>query len=104
MQVPWYGIVPFAALLLAIAVFPLLPPARHLWERRRFQLALSLALGIPAALWMWAAGGRLEVVHAVLDYAEFVTLLGALFVVSGGVFLAGDIEATPKNNTLFLAA
>ena len=102
MTVPWYGILPFAALLAAIATFPLMPRTRHLWERRGFQLLLSLSLGLPMAAWCWSLGGRPAVIHAVVEYLSFITLLFALFVVSGGVFVAGDIRATPRNNTLFL--
>jgi Na+/H+ antiporter NhaD/arsenite permease-like protein len=43
------------------------------------------------------------VIHALVEYGAFITLLFSLFVVSGGVFVAGDIQATPRNNTLFLA-
>ena len=43
-------------------------------------------------------------IHALVEYGAFITLLLSLFVVSGGVFVAGDIQATPRNNTLFLAA
>ncbi|MCL4807823.1 MAG: sodium:proton antiporter [Thermoanaerobaculia bacterium] len=103
MTIPWYGLLPFAALLAAIATFPLMSRTRHLWEKRRFQLLVALALGIPMAVWVWSLGGRAEVVHALVEYGSFITLLLALFVVSGGVFVAGDIRATPRNNTLFLA-
>ena len=37
------------------------------------------------------------------DYVPFVVLLGALFVVTGGIHLSGDIMATPKTNAMFLA-
>ena len=104
MTVPWYGVLPFAALLAAIATFPLLPGTKHLWEKRLFQLAVALALGVPMAVWVVSIGGTWEVVHALVEYVEFITLLLALFVVTGGVFIAGDIQATPRNNTLFLAA
>jgi len=104
MTVPWYGLLPFAALLAAIATFPLMSRTRHLWEKRRFQLLVALVLGVPMAVWVWSLGGRAEVVHALVEYASFITLLFSLFVVSGGVFVAGDIRATPRNNTLFLAA
>ena len=104
MTVPWYGLLPFVALLAAIASFPLMPATKHLWEKRRFQLLLALVLGVPMAVWVWSLGGRTEVIHALVEYASFITLLFALFVVSGGVFVAGDIRATPRNNTLFLAA
>lgn len=104
MTVPWYGLLPFVALLAAIATFPLMSPTKHLWEKRRFQLSVALALGVPMAVWVWSLGGRTEVIHALVEYGEFITLLFSLFVVSGGVFVAGDIRATPRNNTLFLAA
>src|SRR5699024_3489606 len=43
------------------------------------------------------------VVGALIEYAQFIILLGSLFVASGGIFLSGDITATPRNNTIFLA-
>ena len=103
MLVPWWSILPFAALLACIAVFPLIHRTAHLWEKRAFQLGVALALGLPMAAWMWVAGESGAVVHAVVEYAQFITLLLALFVVSGGIFLSGDIRASPRNNTLFLA-
>jgi Na+/H+ antiporter NhaD/arsenite permease-like protein len=102
MTVPWYGLLPFVALLAAIATFPLMSRTRHLWEKRRFQLLVALVLGVPMGVWIWSLGGRAEVIHALVEYGAFITLLFSLFVVSGGVFVAGDIQATPRNNTLFL--
>ena len=102
MTIPWYGLLPFAALLAAIATFPLMSRTKHLWEKRTFQLLVSLVLGIPMGAWVWSLGGRAEVIHALVEYASFIALLFALFVVSGGVFVAGDIQATPRNNTIFL--
>ena len=104
MKVPWYGLLPFTALLAAIATFPLIPATKPFWEKRRFQLVVSLALGAPMGAWVWSLGGHAEVIHALVEYGAFITLLFSLFVVSGGVFVAGDIEATPRNNTLFLGA
>lgn len=103
MQIPWWGVVPFAALLACIATLPLFERTGQLWERRGFQLAVALALGGPVAIWMWAVGEHAAVVHALVEYAQFVTLLGSLYVVSGGIGLVGDLRATPRNNTLFLA-
>ena len=104
MKVPWYGLLPFVALLAAIATFPLMSRTKHLWEKRRFQLLVALVLGVPMGVWVWSIGGRAEVTHALVEYAAFIILLFSLFVVSGGVFVAGDIQATPRNNTRFLAA
>ena len=38
-----------------------------------------------------------------MDYVSFIVLLAGLFVISGGILLRGDLEATPATNTGFLA-
>lgn len=104
MQIPWWGLLPFITMLAAIAILPLLKVTAPLWERNLAKLAIALTLGIPVAAWMWLSQGSDAVVHAVVEYGQFIILLLALFVVSGGIFLSGDIRATPRNNTLFIAA
>lgn len=99
----WWSVLPFAMMLACIAVLPLVPATAHWWEKRSSQLAIALVLGLPVALWMWIAGGWQVVFASVVEYAQFIMLLLALFVVSGGIFLKGDIQATPRNNTIFLA-
>lgn len=103
MSVEWWSIIPFVTLLLSIAVLPLIPATAHAWERNSVKLTLALVLGLPVAVWFVAAGAGIEVVHALVEYSQFIILLLALFVVSGGIFLSGDIRATPRNNTVFLA-
>ena len=42
--------------------------------------------------------------HAVLiEYVPFIVLLFSLYVISGGIVIRGDIQATPLNNTIILA-
>lgn len=103
MQVEWWSIIPFALMLGTIAVAPLVPALSHYWEWRRVQLTVALVLGVPVAIWFLVGGDGPTVVHALIEYGQFITLLFALFVVSGGIFLAGDIRATPHVNTAFLA-
>ena len=103
MQVQWWSIIPFVTLLACIAVLPLVPATAHAWERNRLKLTVALLLGVPIAVWFIAAGAGVEVVHALVEYGQFIILLLALFVVGGGIFLSGDIRATPRNNTIFLA-
>lgn len=103
MQIEWWGIIPFVLMLLSIAIAPLVPALSHHWERQRNQLIVALALGVPVAIWFLAGGESTTVVHALVEYGQFITLLFALFVVSGGIFLAGDLRATPQVNTAFLA-
>jgi Na+/H+ antiporter NhaD/arsenite permease-like protein len=45
---------------------------------------------------------RHALVDAAVHYVSFIVLLGSLFVISGGVLMDGDLEATPWVNTLFL--
>ena len=103
MVVEWWSIIPFVLMLLAIAILPLVPAAEHAWEKNAVKLTVALALGLPVAAWFVAAGAGVTVVHAFVEYVQFIMLLLALFVVSGGIFLTGDIRATPRNNTIFLA-
>ena len=103
MHLQWWSVLPFAMMLASIAVLPLVPATTHWWERRSSQLTIALVLGLPVAAWMWIAGGWEIVFAAAVEYGQFIALLLALFIVSGGIFLKGDIEATPRNNTMFLA-
>ena len=87
MQVAWWGLIPFVTMLLSIAVLPLHPVTAHHWERPKVQAAVALGLGLPTALWVVLAGEHALVWHALLEYAQFITLLLSLFVVAGGLFL-----------------
>ncbi len=100
--VPSVGwIAPFVALLLGIAVLPLSAP--HFWESNARKLAISIVLGLPVIL-LYAQHAPAALGHNASDYVSFMVLLGTLFVISGGVFLDGDLEATPLVNTAFLGA
>ncbi len=68
------------------------------------KLGLSGVLGLPILGWMTVHGDTEVVTHAVLEYGQFMVMLGSLYAVSGGIFLAGDLRATPRNNLLLLAA
>ena len=97
---PIYAILPFAAMLLSIAVLPLWTP--HWWEPNRNKLAVSAALGLPVlVLYVFRKPGAL--LHMGEDYVSFIVLLAGLFVISGGVLLRGDLTATPLVNSAFLA-
>ncbi len=106
---------PFACMLLVIAVFPLIPGLSHWWEHNRWKLAVSLGLGLIVCGY-YAYGRResagsspnlaalgLLLRHAVVDdYLPFIILLLSLYVISGGIRLSGDIPAHPATNVGFL--
>jgi len=100
-EIPSYMALPFVLMLLSIAVFPLWKP--HWWEPNGHKLIVSAALGIPTLIYLIAAGLTDQAIHAVVfDYIPFIVLLGSLFTISGGILLTGDLEATPRINTIFL--
>lgn len=99
----WWGI-PFAGLLLSIALCPLLTPSFWHHHFGKVALAWSVAFLLPCAAFFgagMAAGGAL---HALLaEYIPFIILITALFVVAGGICVRGNLHGTPELNTGLLA-
>jgi Na+/H+ antiporter NhaD/arsenite permease-like protein len=99
--IPLWAMIPFVVMLLMIAVGPLM--FHHWWENNNNKLIVSLALGIPTAIWLVTQHMTDALIHQVVfDYVPFIILLGSLFVITGGIHLSGDIEAKPKTNLVFL--
>jgi Na+/H+ antiporter NhaD/arsenite permease-like protein len=95
----WWAL-PFAGLLLSIATGPLLYP--HLWEHHYGKIAAIWAVlaVAPLALAFGSSAAAEAVLHAVLlEYLPFIILLLALFTISGGILVAGNIHGTPLVNT-----
>ncbi|TWT31463.1 hypothetical protein Enr8_33840 [Blastopirellula retiformator] len=105
-----YAVIPFVALLGAIAVFPLLGFTAHWWESNsnRFLVAVVLAavtLLYYMILYVEAGFGAAltRVDHAILkEYIPFIVLLFSLYVISGGIRIEGDMAAHPSTNAIFL--
>jgi len=93
-------VLPFAAMLLAIAILPLFAPG--LWESNLRKLAVGAVLGLPVLV-LYLRHDPAALWHTAGDYLSFMALLASLFVISGGVLVTGDIEARPAVNTAFLA-
>jgi Na+/H+ antiporter NhaD/arsenite permease-like protein len=95
---PWM-ILPFAALLLAIAVVPLF--AEHWWHHHYPKVAVGLGL-ITVGYYLFGLqnGGRL--LHVAHEYVSFIALIGSLYVVAGGIHITVKGEARPLGNALFL--
>lgn len=93
--------IPFGIMLLMIAIGPLV--AEKFWEKNMNKLIVSLVLGVPTAVCLIIGGMMHQLEHQLLyDYVPFIILLLALFVITGGIHLSGDIKAKPWINTTFL--
>ncbi|BBK42360.1 sodium:proton antiporter [Allostella vacuolata] len=96
--------IPFAGILLSIAIMPLLAP--QFWHHHfgKVSAAWALAFIVPATILFGPAIATYEVVHtALLEYIPFIVLLWALFTVAGGIRLVGDLRSSPGTNTAMLA-
>ncbi|MBA3447792.1 MAG: sodium:proton antiporter [Pseudaminobacter sp.] len=94
---------PFAGILLSIATGPLLYP--HFWEHHYGNITAvwSALVIIPMALSFGSAITVEAVLHTVLlEYMSFIILLFALFTISGGILVAGNIHGTPAMNAALL--
>ncbi|CAN7486837.1 sodium:proton antiporter [Aminobacter sp. LjRoot7] len=92
-------VLPFAGLLLSIATGPLLYP--HVWEHHYGKITASWAalVVVPMALSFGFAVSAEAVLHTLLlEYMSFIILLFALFTISGGILVAGNIQGTPLVN------
>lgn len=103
-QLPLWSALPFAGMLLSIALFPLLAPG--FWHHHYKKVAIAWAF-VLAGPWIVQLGGLglfvlLEVM--LLDYVPFLILLWGLYTVSGGILLRGRLVATPWVNVAFLCA
>lgn len=96
--------VPFAGILLSIALMPLFLPS--FWHHHFGKVAAfwSLAFLLPFAVVFGPGLAASSLTHAlVAEYIPFVILLTALFTVSGGIYIRGNLHGAPGLNTAILA-
>src|SRR5437016_2477904 len=97
---PLWSLIPFLLMLVSIAVLPMAVP--EWWDSNRNKTILSVAFSVPVLVVVLACEPRL-LLHSLLDYFSFLTLLGSLFVISGGIYIKGEFAGTPLVNAIFLA-
>ena len=98
-----FWVIPFAGILLSIAIFPLL--AHDFWHHNFGKISAFWAalLLIPFLFKVGLSITLYEVLHVgLLEYIPFIILLLALFTISGGVQLTGSLVGTPLMNTLII--
>jgi Na+/H+ antiporter NhaD/arsenite permease-like protein len=122
-------VLPFAAILLSIAILPLVPATQHWWDSNFSKLILAIGFsGLTLTYYVflhhapiaghWPAfhfvehtgtGAQTGLVRAVLEnallqeYVPFIILLFSLYTISGGIRIQCDLTADPLTNATFLA-
>ncbi len=103
-QLPIVTVLPFATLLMAIALLPLF--ASKWWESNRNKGLVVLTMALPVVIYLVAfcgMDGRHDFIEKTKEYISFIVLLGALFIISGGIYVQGSLSGTPLANTCILA-
>jgi len=101
-QLPLLTVVPFVALLLVIALAPLGVP--RWWHHNRNKALVAFLISVPVLFYL----GRTEIGRQLLlekahEYAGFIVVIGALFMITGGIHIEGSLAGTPLVNTAMLA-
>ncbi|PZX59900.1 Na+/H+ antiporter NhaD/arsenite permease-like protein [Algoriphagus ratkowskyi] len=96
---PLWLVIPFAALLLMIATGPLF--YEHFWHKNYPKIAVGLAL-LVVFYYLFILDNVHAPVHAMAEYIQFIALLAALYIASGGILIEIDKKATPMANVTLL--
>ncbi|MBZ0272720.1 sodium:proton antiporter [bacterium] len=94
--------IPFAAILLSIALFPLVLP--HFWHKHfpKVSAVCALAFAVP-----FLVGYKMQAVSAIwhiviADFIPFIILLSGLFTVAGGIVVRGSFRGSPAVNVAMI--
>jgi len=91
---------PFVAMLLGIALLPIVVP--HLWEHPAAPAVLSAVCSVPAIIDAASAGNLNGIAEGLGEYVAFIALIAALYVTAGGIHISGHPRGTPLVNAAFL--
>ena len=99
---PAWSALPFAGILLSIALFPLLAP--EFWHHHfpKVSAAWALLFAVP---FVFRFGGEAahELLHvAIIDYVPFLILISTLFTIGGGIHVGGSLRGTPATNGVLM--
>ena len=98
---PQWSVIPFAVMLLSIAILPLTIP--KVWHDNRNKLFLSIVISFPVLFVLIRHSHASLLGHSLMEYFSFIVLLTALFVISGGIHIRASWVGTPSVNTAYLA-
>ncbi len=98
-------IIPFAGILLSIALFPLL--AAEFWHHHYGKISLfwALAIILPMLASFGVSATVDQLLHTLLlEYLPFIILIAALFTIAGGILVVGNLHGSPWVNVRLLGA
>ena len=91
--------IPFAGILLSIALMPLMVPGFWHHHFGKVTAAWTLAFFLPFAALFGVSAAGVSLVHALLaEYIPFIILLTALYTVAGGIYIRGNLHGSPALN------
>ena len=96
---PGWAVIPFVLLLLMIATGPLF--YEHFWHHNYPKVAIGLALAV-VLYYLFVLNNTHSPIHAAFEYVQFIALLTALFIASGGSMIKVDKKGTPGVNATIL--
>jgi Na+/H+ antiporter NhaD/arsenite permease-like protein len=92
-------VIPFASLLLLIAIGPLF--FAHFWHK--YYKAIAVIIGaLVGGYYLIVKQQPIIVAETFAEYASFICLLFALYVAAGGIYVFADFESKAKVNIAFL--
>jgi Na+/H+ antiporter NhaD/arsenite permease-like protein len=98
-----FWLIPFMGILLSIAIFPLFLP--NYWHHNYGKVSLFWG-SLFIVLFTWKFGFHISAFYLIEVYLKefipFIVILIALFTVSGGVLISGNMQGTPRFNTCIL--
>lgn len=99
---PLWSALPFAGILLSIALMPLIVP--RFWHHHFPKVSAFWAIVfVLPFLFFFGLVAVHEILHIIIiDYIPFILLLWALYAVSGGIYVRGSLKGTPVVNVVIL--
>ncbi|HTY36481.1 MAG TPA: sodium:proton antiporter [Bacteroidota bacterium] len=100
-RVPLWLVAPFVLLLLAIAFAPFVDKSG--WERNALTVVAALSAFV-ATYYVYPLSNFMRVILSLRDYAGFLSLIGSLYVVAGGIHISLRGKSAPYENVILLGA
>lgn len=93
------SVIPFLTLLLMIATGPLF--YESFWHHHYPKIAIGLA-AVTVSYYLLGLHNQHAPVHAAFEYFQFIALISALYIASGGILIEIDKQGKPLLNTSIL--